>query len=45
MVRELALGGLLIPVILVSFALSLALFVPLDILLGRYDAYRSQGGR
>jgi len=40
MVRELALGGLLIPVILVSFALSLALFVPLDILLGRYDAYR-----
>jgi hypothetical protein len=40
MVRELALGGLLVPMILVSFALSIALFVPLDILLGRYDVYR-----
>ncbi|MFZ1426037.1 MAG: DUF1656 domain-containing protein [Geminicoccaceae bacterium] len=40
MVRELALGGLLVPMILVSFALSVALFVPLDILLGRYDIYR-----
>ncbi len=40
MVRELALGGLLLPMILVSFALSAALFVPLDLLLGRLDAYR-----
>lgn len=40
MVRELALGGLLVPAILVSFALSAMLFVPLDILLGRYDVYR-----
>ena len=40
MVRELAFGGLLVPVILVSFVLSALLFVPLDLLLGRYDTYR-----
>ncbi len=40
MVRELAIGGLLVPLILVSLALSTAVFVPLDILLGRYDVYR-----
>ena len=40
MVRELALGGLLVPVILASLVLSAALFIPLDILLGRWDAYR-----
>lgn len=40
MVRELAFGGLLVPVILASLGLSAALFVPLDILLGRFDLYR-----
>ena len=40
MVRELAFGGLLVPAILACLGLSAALFVPLDILLGRLGLYR-----
>lgn len=40
MVRELAIGGLLVPTILISLVVSVGVFVPFDILAGRYDAYR-----
>ncbi|MGD9509795.1 MAG: DUF1656 domain-containing protein [Geminicoccaceae bacterium] len=40
MARELAIGGLLVPMVLAGLVLSAALFVPLDLLLGRLNLYR-----